>query len=295
MAASQATLELRNNSDPNFRLWGDFIENGLIAGGWTKVYSDYGAGTGWTDVAAPAQNTFGVTEIWKSPDEVGLTNFYLKLRYGSHNSVTVGPALEWSVSWAWTSGSSLGGTPTTAVDTRGGTTAASSTAFRCTIAAGTGYVAICLGGGAQVACAHVLTIERTKDSNLDAQDELAIFGQYATSSLLANNKVYTAEGYEFTSAIATAGSATSWYPVSLSAAQQVSRGSIGLLYFIPWRGFTTSPLTNFLGTTADTMGAIGEQVPFEVYGVSRNYMLLGTTNNAPGALASGKNGIILFQ
>ena len=59
MAASQASLELRNNTDANFRLWGEFISDGLAAGGWTLEDTDIN----WTTVLAPAQNTYAGYEF----------------------------------------------------------------------------------------------------------------------------------------------------------------------------------------------------------------------------------------
>lgn len=298
MAASQTTIALRNSTDGEFQAIGAFIYAGLIAGGWTRVYADFGANTSWSDVVKPAQNTYGVVEIWKSPDEVGLTNFYLKLRHGSSNNVAPAYALAWSASWAYSgSGSSLGGTPSTEVTSIASNIAASATTRRCTIAAGAGYIALCLGGGAANEQGHHLfTLERTRDSNIEPQNELAsLFHYSASGSLSGTHKVYTEEGYEWVTGVVAAGSATSWYAVSLTAAQQVSRGKVGPMLMTPWKGPITSPLTTFMGTTVSTLGEIGEQITIPVYGVNRNYMLLGTTSGAPGAWASNKNGIILFD
>ena len=278
MAASQTTIALRNSTNAEFRAIGAFIYAGLVAGGWTRVATDID----WTTVNAPAQNTYAGYEVWKSPDETGLTNFYVKLRHGSNNNVAPAYALAYSVSWGWTSGSTLDGIPTTEVTSQASTGAGASNTRLCTIAAGNGYAAICLGGGAATNGGHLLIIERTRDAALASQDELAIVGQYYSAAIAYNNKVYTSDSLEITNSVATNGSGSWFGSPPITTAATVSRGAVRLNFMTPGRLYATSPISTYFGFPSAVLGAAGEQITVPVYGVSHTFMILGNTGNAPG-------------
>lgn len=294
MAASQTTIALRNSTNAEFRAIGAFIYAGLIAGGWTRVATDID----WTTVNAPAQNAFAGYEVWKSPDEVGLTNFYLKLRHGSNNNAAPSYCWEWSVSWGWTAGSTLDGTPTTAVTSQAGTTAGSATTRLCTIAAGTGYLALCLGGGVATIGGHLLVIERTRDENLDTQDELAIASVYNNQTYTNANKVYSSQSFEYSNNNSSIIS-PSWYVYEgSSAATYVSRGTVPLMFALPRGLGRRGPMENYLGCPISSLGQPGEQVTIPVYGVNRTFIILTATTGAPGTWDSGgatTTGLIRFD
>lgn len=282
MAFSQSSLELRSNTDGNFRLWANFISAGMLAGGWTLVYSAFASGSSWANVTTPAQNAYAVTEIWQSPAESGLTPFYVKLRYGSQNNATLGPAIEYQVGWVWTSGANLGGTPTPAITSQVNTAAAEATARLCTIAAGAGYAGINLGSSQGSSCNHWIGIERTRGSDVEKQDDILLFGRYYPGSGATSNLTrYSSDSFSFTS---TTQADQYVLPPSTVALGAVVRGAVTIGYISGFGKGRTSPSELFLGVITNSLGAAGQLVPITAYGVTRNY-LIGTAGSSqtPGS------------
>jgi len=289
MAASTASLELRNDTNANFRLWGNFISTGLAAGGWTKLDTDIT----WASVSAPAQNTFAGYEVWQSPTEVGLTTFYLKIRYGSHNNATVGPAIETTLGWGYSgSGSSLSGVVGTARSTLAGSAAAVATARTCTIAAGAGYVVINLGNGSATVCGHLIVIERTRDSSLNKQDILKHVGQYWTTVLASWNQVLSTT-YEYP--VETSNNAAFTQIVTIG--NSIAFGRVGLMWSNSYAGPITSPSEKWLGCVAGALGLAGQTVVIPVYGVDRTFFILTAASSSIGSFAalSTVNSLLLYE
>jgi hypothetical protein len=288
MAASQASLELRNNTDANFRLWGKFISDGLLAGGWTLESTDIN----WTTVSAPAQNTYAGYEIWKSPDEVGLTNFYLKLRYGSSNNAAPAVMLEYQLGWGYSgSGSSLSGVVGTARATVN-STAASSTSQLCSVSAGDGYAVINLGNGIAAVGVVSISIGRGRNSSLEKIDLIQHFHSYATSGTAVTQRMSmmdTRQEYPSTTASAT-------YLAIIDALNSVQWGTVGLTYIQGHSGPRSSILEELLGvhtlnnTTISILGQAGQTVTIPVYGVNRTY-LIGQTSNSNGTTLGPTTGV----
>jgi hypothetical protein len=270
MAASQASLELRNNSDANYRAICQFIHNGMIAGGWTEEYSsgDLASAT------APAQNTWGNTKIYRSPAETGLTRPYLKLRFGSNNNAAPAFALEHQIGWA-ISGSDIvlgaNGEPAgIAVSSQTGTGAGSSTARTCTIAVNAGEMCLALGHAVSLAGNEFLAFSRTRDpDNAFAKtDKLIVQRQHAvttsntyTTRCIDTDLEYANDSSNSIGAVFVAPSGTSYGKPGLGWVHANARGR-------------TTPLESFLGVLATApVGAVGDTVPIEIYGVERTFIV----------------------
>jgi hypothetical protein len=283
MAASQASLELRNNTNANFRLWGAFISNGLLAGGWTLKYTDID----WTNVNAPAQNAYAGTEVWESPAETGLTKFYLLTQYGSNNNATFGPAINYQLGWGWTSGAALTGVVSTAATSLGGTTAASPTARVCSIAAGAGYFIINLGNNTASPCQHLLTVARTRDEALNKQDVLLhCFGHQPNTTPVLNSRVLDTN-FEYPLSQTSSGSVATHSQAFISTiiGQGIQYGKIGKSFLTGFKGERTSPLETFIAVPVGSMGSAGQIIQLPIYGVDRSWMIGNAAANNPGAWA----------
>lgn len=105
--ATLATAAVRDNSTlANFKQWAQVISNFFTTAGWTKS-TDTGQ-VNWSTIAAvPAASTY-VYEIWEPND--GLTNFYLKVEYGTDTaSSNTAPQMRLSISTSTNGAGTLGG------------------------------------------------------------------------------------------------------------------------------------------------------------------------------------------
>lgn len=281
MAVSQASLELRNDTDANFRLWGNFISAGLLAGGWTKMDTDIN----WTTVNSPAQNAWAGYEVWRSPAETGLSLFYVKLRYGSHNHATKGPALEYTLGWGYSgSGSNLSGVVQTARSSQANNVAAASNVRLCSIAAGVGYVVINLGNSsAAIQHGHTLAISRDRNSALEKIDRISSYFSFYNASVIDYRMSCLDTWGEYPSV-----TSNSIIASQLSSGNTIQFGNVGLAYLQGVRGFKVSPLETLLGVytinavNISLLGTAGQTVTIPVYGVNKTF-LIGESSSATTA------------
>lgn len=92
--AAQNSVAVRDNSTlTNFKQWAQIISNFFTTAGWLQS-TDTGQ-VNWSTIATVPTGGNYVYEIWEPND--GLTNFFLKIEYGTNASSTNGPQLRLSV------------------------------------------------------------------------------------------------------------------------------------------------------------------------------------------------------
>lgn len=186
MAASTSVLQQNNSSDAIFRAWVQAIINALAAGGLVRVH-DTGEINELTVTAPSGTNQDRGWVIFRSNDAAGgLHNWYIKIGFGS-GAATQNPSLWVGVGWGTNGSGTLTGTNTLAYTqfAAAGTTA-SPTTYDCNLAAGTGWLAICMW------CINyplLLSVERVRDTNGAETDDIFVYAARYNTNTVFNTVV----------------------------------------------------------------------------------------------------------
>lgn len=139
MATQNVALVRDNSTLANFKSWASAISAWFTTAGWSQS-SDTGQ-VNWSTIASvPAVNTY-VYEIWQPND--GLTNFYLKVEYGTlAGSTNTCPAIRTSFATSTNGAGTLTGTVTTATANSSLTVTSTVTQWQCYMCGRAGQIQI---------------------------------------------------------------------------------------------------------------------------------------------------------
>jgi hypothetical protein len=148
----------------------------FLAGGWTQT-GDTGQINTATATAPIVANTVGGYAIFSSNDAGGgLNNFYFKIEFGTGNAV-LRPSVWITFGFQGTDGAGNLLSTINPISTRSQIqTGANSSGATVLInfASGSGYFCVCAQVAAATAEGLIVSVERTKDSNLAAMNQISI-------------------------------------------------------------------------------------------------------------------------
>jgi hypothetical protein len=281
MSSATVSLVLRSSTDAEFRAWGKAVSD-QIKTSWTLT-SDTGNdanGNGlinWATVLAPlAGSQVRGYEIFKSNDAAGsLVNIYMKIEYGSFSSAANQPQIWITFGWASDGSGNLTGTTSTRTGIHINLTA-TATSYNCNFGVGTGWLCMTFGTAANLN--FYFSVERTKNSSLQDQNELLIF--VSDTSSTGKSQVL---GQSVAYAVQILNSQAGIIPPATNSVVSAVAG-LGLCF--GYRAGFTNPSMNIFSVHTGDLGASGT-VALTTYGASHTYIIntgnASTVNNAPGA------------
>jgi hypothetical protein len=279
MATSQQTLVRDNSTLANFKQWAQAISNFFTTAGWLQS-GDTGQ-VNWSSIAAvPAVNTF-VYEIWQPND--GLTNFYLKVEYGTNSaSSNTAPQIRMNIGTATNGAGTLSGITLTAQSqptTQVGVTS-TSTQWQCYFSGDSGRMCIMMwrddsSGGVLFVVQRSLNSSGTPNSTYVT---LCSLGNTSSNSRVGQQSLVF--GVAATTATIPSGvSSGAWCYLAdyqNQGTSQMFNGSVAVSPVFPVVGYFDNPMDALaIGSVGDftegatyTMGSA--QMP---YGVAHTYIV----------------------
>lgn len=137
MATQQSFLVGDNSTLANFKSWGSTLSAWMATAGWLQS-ADTGQ-VNWSTVATVPSSSAFVYEIWEPNDS--LTNFYLKIEYGTSSNSSTTPSLRISIGTGTNGAGTLTGFVTTPIImNQQATTPSATTTYECDFSGAAGRI-----------------------------------------------------------------------------------------------------------------------------------------------------------
>jgi hypothetical protein len=269
-ASTRTTTAFDNISDANFRAWVAAFIAAVVAGGWVQT-SDTGQINTATVLAPVAANTSQGYAIFRSNDTGGsITEFYIKLEFGSAAGAANRPAIWITIAWGSDGAGNLNGVTSTRTQVGSGAIP-SGASLNIHFASGSGYLVICETSG--TAAEHIfLSIERTRDNTLAFKNQVFISASVAG--------VFGSGGAYFQ--VSDQGNA---YPALANNVQNIAGPAnantpiaavAGLTLFFGFAPGATSPSINYFAVETNAIGAYNDLVTISILSVNHSFKLQRT-------------------
>lgn len=284
--------QYQQNSDAEFRLWGDAIHDALVDIGLTQT-SDTGQ-INWTTVTAPvAATTSQGYEIWRFNDSMqSTTPIYIKFEFGSGSTNATRPNVWTTIGTSTDGAGNITGTTWAARSALNTTTNGSSTSSRnyACYNTDTGTFFMCFGAGNGSAFSGSVLISRAVDE--DGVPDSEVVMAFRQTSV---NTTGTWTGYRGDLASTISSPDGGWsYP--LSTWTNFGDGVYLPVFICYSAGQKLRPMTGYFGMSSFDF-ASGSQINIEYpVGTTRNYIYLptGSAGSPSGSATNGSSSSKFF-
>lgn len=290
LARSTASITVSNATTAFLREWTQAIHAILLAAGWTQT-----ADTGQADlttIVTSATHTpltiFGY-KVYKSPDEVGLSNLYMKLEFANRLG-TAAPNVRVTIGWATDGAGAIVNQLTSPLDNRFpatelGNLANQVSASNMPLRADAGEFLFWFPNATNGSSAMFLSIERCRDRDLLPMDRFHVLYSDGSGAapyhrtvdkllgqgpiLTLSNDAHIAAGSQANSMLGT---------------------SIGTGFLFPLLGSFHNPIRNVISCWPGILGTAMNIIPIEVFGAETDYLVAisGNASYIPPSAAAAQ-------